>query len=139
MEEKKHCELVLKIKTAIDALNDVEKYMDDMPTKQQDIDFRLSDLDHFIQNNKRFIKENGKVKGLHMLLERIGDDRITRENYNIEFEIKKAFNTHRMKLSCPSARELFMREIYKAEKSRNNQYRYRVYNEEDLKEIVQKK
>ena len=131
MEENKHYELTLRIERAIAALDELDEYMEQIPQMQQDIDFRLSDVAHFIEYNGEKLKQ----KGARKLIEMFSKDRKTRKIINIEKDIKNAYRSNINKLLSTNSRKFLIRDIYKAEENWNNDYSYRVYNEKDLKDL----
>ena len=124
-------ELISNISQAFALLDKVEKLNDIIHDQQSNVDSRLSDLYHYIENNNlnaaeccRIIKEIKKV-------------REERRDINNAWEILRIFNANTGKLQNSGNRSILFAEIKREQKRLNNStYKNRVYKEEEIKDIL---
>ena len=124
-------ELINNIQEAFALLDKVEKLNDIIHDQQSNVDSRLSDLYHYIENNNlnaaeccRIIKEIKKV-------------REERRDINTAWEILRIFNANTGKLQNSGNRSILFAEIKREQKRLNNStYKNRVYKEEEIKDIL---
>jgi len=96
------------------------------------LDQKLSDVYHFIECNKLNTNQRYRIVSfLQKLLEE-------RRNSKIDWELLRTYKSNENKLSQISNRSLLMSEMRKKEKLVNSNYKYRIYTEELLKEIIGK-
>ena len=124
-------ELIDNIKTAFDYLTKVEELNNTIHDMQSNVDSKLSDLYHYIENNNlnaaeccRVVKEIKKV-------------REERRDINNAWEILRIFNNNPGKLQNEGSRKILFAELKREEKRLNNSiYKNRVYKEEEIKDIL---
>lgn len=119
-----------ELKSAINTLNKVDEYKDSLVDKLSEQDKRLSDLEHYIEENKlstnqcyRMIKEIKKQRGIRR---KIKNDYTILTNY--ENNINKLINHDN--------RRLLLEKVYKVNKSLDTKYKNRIYTEEEINEIL---
>ncbi len=110
-------------------LDQVEDYISTLPDQQSNCDSKLSDLYHYLENNKlnasqccSFIKEMKKVVQ-------------ERRKVKNEYEIGKVYKTYCNRLNSKDNRALLINELKKMEKKLEKEYKNRVYSDGDLIEI----
>ena len=127
----KKTEVVKKIEKAIEILDEVDEYFNELPNMQQNIDYKLSDLFHYIQERK-IVSENG-AKNMWQILK---DHRLERKNLNYDRGIKAFYNDNKKKLLDMDNRKFFKNDLYQKIKNLTEEYKYRVYSEEDIKTML---
>ena len=123
-------EVLEKLTQAINLLQEVDEYREQLPTLQQEVDYRLSDLLHKIENNTLNAPQSCKI------VKEIKKQRIIRRNYQNDYEILRTYTNNANKLMNAGNRELLLVEINKTNKRLNQPYKNRVYTEEDMKELL---
>lgn len=123
-------EVLEKLTQAINLLQEVDEYREQLPTLQQEVDYRLSDLLHKIENNTLNAPQSCKI------VKEIKKQRIIRRNYQNDYEILRTYTNNVNKLMNAGNRELLLVEINKTNKRLNQPYKNRVYTEEDMKELL---
>lgn len=124
-------ELINNIKGAFDLLTKVEDLNNKIHDMQSNVDSKLSDLYHYIENNNlnaaeccRIVKEIKKV-------------REERRDINNAWEILRIFNNNPGKLQNEGSRKILFAELKKMEKNLNNsKYNNRVYKNKEIEDII---
>ena len=119
-----------KITQAIKLLQEVEEYKEQLPTLQQEVDYRLSDLLHKIENDSLNAPQSCKI------VKEIKKQRLIRRGYQNDYELLRAYSNNINKLVNSGNRELLLSEINKTNKRLNQPYKNRVYTDEDIKELL---
>lgn len=127
----KKTEVVKKIEKVIEILDEVDEYFNELPNMQQNIDYKLSDLFHYIQERK-IVGENG-AKNMWQILK---EHRLERKNLNYDRGIKAFYNDNKKKLLDMDNRKFFKNDLYQRIKNLTEEYKYRVYSEEDIKTML---
>lgn len=123
-------EVLQKINTLVSSLDDIQKLKDDHSNAMQEVEYKISDILHLIELNdipdsacKKVIAELKKL-------------RILRRDLKNQYEILRAFDTHKEKLLKDNSRFMFKAEIGKTEKRLQSTYNNRVYTEEELNNFI---
>ena len=124
-------EIVDEIQSAIFALSKIEQLNTDLPNQQSEIDSKLTDILHLIENNKLNTKQCYRaVRLIHEL-------RTERRNILNSYEIVKQYKTNEAKLQNEGNRQLLLADIKKNEKRLNNsKYTIRVYSKQELLDLI---
>ena len=124
-------EIVDEIQSAIFALSKIEQLNTDLPNQQSEIDSKLTDILHLIENNKLNTKQCYRaVRLIHEL-------RTERRNILNAYEIVKQYKTNEAKLQNEGNRQLLLADIKKNEKRLNNsKYTNRVYTKQELLDLI---
>lgn len=124
-------EIVDEIQSAIFALSKIEQLNTDLPNQQSEIDSKLTDILHLIENNKLNTKQCYRVVRL------IHELRTERRNILNSYEIVKQYKTNEAKLQNEGNRQLLLADIKKNEKRLNNsKYTNRVYSKQELLDLI---
>lgn len=123
-------DIIQTINSAIKLLDDVDNYEQEIPRLQSEVDSRLSDLYHYIENNKL------KTNQCYRIVQEIHKLRRERRNINNDHELLRTFKANEQKIINTNNRKMLMTELRKTEKRLNNQYVNRVYTEEEIKKIL---
>ncbi len=122
-------EILEKVQEANSILNEIETYYDSIPSKQSKVDSELSDLLHYIENNNLNASQSCKI------VKQMKKKRIERRGLLNDFEMLKTYRTNSSKLSNSANREFLLAELNKTAKKLNCEYKNRIYNDEQLKEL----
>lgn len=120
-------ETLIEVQKLLQVLED--KYLD-LPKKQSEVDSKLSDIYHYIENNNLNTNQRYRAVGA---IARLRKER--REILN-EYELLKTYKLHEQKLCEESNRKMLIAELGKREKSLDLEYKNRVYTEEELQKII---
>lgn len=123
-------DIIQTINGAIKLLDDVDNYEQEIPKLQSEVDSRLSDLYHYIENNKL------KTNQCYRIVQEIHKLRRERRNINNDHELLRTLKANEQKIINTNNRKMLMTELRKTEKRLNNQYINRVYTEEEIKKIL---
>ena len=129
-KDEVYSSVISQIESIKEQMDDLDKYFNDLPNKQSQVDEELSDLLHYIENNDLTPKQSLKMIKL------IKEKRLIRRGLCNDNEIKRVYNNNRNKLAIDSQRPFFSSEINKKAKELNQQYRYRRFglDAEDMQE-----
>lgn len=118
------------IKQSIELLDNVEKYYEELPTLQSNVDCALSDLYHCIENRKL------KTDETYRIVKEIRKQRLNRRKLNNDYELLKTFKTHENKLMNSGSRKMLTNEMHKTNNRLNQPYKNRIYTDEKINEIL---
>ncbi len=139
IEEKdtqKHMEIVDNIQKAIDYLNDLDNYFNDISEKQSENDNILNDLLHFVELEDYDFTPNSALKFVKLLKK----CRKERRKLSDEWEIKQMFMEQKNKVNLFQQRKMLLNNVYKKEKNFSSRfYKYRVYSPNDIKALITSK
>ncbi len=120
-------ETLIEVQKLLQVLED--KYLD-LPKKQSEVDSKLSDIYHYIENNNLNTNQRYRAVGA------IAKLRKERREILNEYELLKTYKLHEQKLCEESNRKMLIAELAKREKSLDLEYKNRVYTEEELQKII---
>ncbi len=124
-------ELVEHIQKAINELSTIEELYSKIPKMQSEVDSKLSDVSHYIENEKLNAVQCCKAIKLIKQL------RQERRDINNTWELLRVYKNHELKLNNNDNRQLLLSEIKKNEKKLNTSvYNNRVYSESDLIDLI---
>lgn len=114
-----------------DLFEDLNKLVEQQPDNQQQIDYLLSDYYHILEN------ENVSDEEIINIGKNIHDARLKRRDEVSTASLIKTYSDNKNKLTyCPKAnRSMFRYAIDKTIKHLHEEYKYRILNENDLKEL----
>ncbi len=123
--------LATKVKEIVELLDELDKYIDNLSDMCSKNDQSISDLYHYIENNKL------DSKASYRMIKELKSRLIDRRKIKQEQELAHTLRTYQQRLIGYENRKLLLGEIGKTEKRLNTQYRYRVYNEDELREKME--
>lgn len=123
--------IIEKIKEAIEILDEIDNMIKTQSEELQKIDYKLSDLYHLIENNE--LNDEASIN----VIKTIHDLRKERRSLNNEHEIEIVYQNHKSKLTGNDTRQFLANEIFKVTKKLNQEYKNRVYTQEDINNIIQ--
>lgn len=116
-----------------DILDNIDIYNEGLNNRLSEIDLKIQDLLHYIENNKinilwtyRYISELKKL-------------RLERRQIKNDICVMQKFNEQKNKLLSTSNRKFLMTEIYKVEKQLSAPYKNRQYKDGEIDEILKRK
>ena len=116
-----------------DILDNIDIYNEGLNNRLSEIDLKIQDLLHYIENNKinilwtyRYISELKKL-------------RLERRQIENDICVMQKFNEQKNKLLSTSNRKFLMTEIYKVEKQLSAPYKNRQYKDGEIDEILKRK
>lgn len=126
-------EITKKLQEAVDILDNIDIYDSGLNDRLSEIDLKIQDLLHYIENNKisilwayKYICELKKL-------------RLERREIKNDICIMQKFNEQKNKLLSTPNRKFLMAEIYKVEKQLCTPYKNRQYKDGEIDEILKKK
>ena len=122
--------IVEELKEITSKLDILDTYLDSLGDLQSNVDLKLSDLYHYIENNTL------KTNEAYRIVKEIKEQRKLRRKYKQEYELLKTYKEDIARLNSIDNRKFFMNGIYKLQKSLNTKYKNRVYTDEELKIIL---
>lgn len=124
-------EVVDAIQSAIFALSKLEQLNEELPEKQSEIDSKLTDVLHLIENEKL------NTKQCYRAIKLIRDLRKERREILNSYEIVKQYKINEAKLQNEGNRQLLLSDIKRNEKRLNNsKYTNRVYKKDELLDLI---
>ena len=131
MENKENIFLV-KIQNCLKLLDEIEDTIANNPNDQSNIDYELSDYLHIIQENNQKLDDKTKIE----LVNKIEKARLKREQYDSIYLIGKYFTENKNKLLYTNSRKIMYKGLSDLLGTLHKPYNYRVFSEEDIKEIL---
>lgn len=123
-------DIINNLTKAIDLLNEIDDELSRSPNLQSNVDSKLSDIYHYIENNKLTTSQRYRIVGI------LADLRRERRQVLNDYELLKTFNNNESKLCNKDNRKMLLAEMRKKEKQLHTVYKNRIYTEEELKELV---
>ena len=120
-----------KIKEAIKILDEIDEMIETQPQELQKIDYELSDLYHYIEN------ENMTNETCVKVVERIKYLRLLRRSLNNEYSIEKAYKDNSNKMMGNNTRVFLLHSVCESADKLNQEYKNRVLTEEDINNLKQ--
>lgn len=120
-----------KVKGVVESLDELDRYIDSLSDSCSKNDQGISDLYHYIENNQL------NSKSSYRMIKELKTRLVDRRKIKQEQELAHTLRTYQQRLIGYENRKLLLGEIGKTEKRLNTQYRYRVYNEDELREKME--
>lgn len=119
-----------ELKNAINILNKVDEYKDSLVDKLSEQDKRLSDLEHYIEENKLSTNQ------CYRMIKEIKKQREIRRKIKNDYTILTNYENNINKLINHDNRRLLLEKVYKVNKSLETEYKNRIYTEEEINKIL---
>ncbi len=123
-------EVFNKIIEMCSILDEIDDRIKTQSSELQNVDFQISDYLHYIENVD--IDEKECVN----LVKELKNLRQIRRSLQREHEIEKTYKDNASKVMGNNTREFLVAEINKTMKQLDSDYKYRVINEEEIKNII---
>ena len=111
-------------------LDGIDNRIKTQSTELQDVDYKISDYLHYIENNDIDDKECVKI------VKELKELRQIRRSLKKEYEIEKTYKDNASKVMGNNTRGMLMAEINKTMKQLDSEYKYRVINEDEIKDKI---
>ena len=118
-------DIVEDLKNVTENLDKLDNYFNSMSELESNVDMKLSDLYHCIENNQL------KTNECYRIVKEIKKQRQIRRNLKNDYELMSVYKNNHARLNNENNRKLFMAELYKRKKELNKKYKNRVYSELD--------
>lgn len=119
-----------KLTDSIKILNEVDEYKDSLVDRLSEQDKKLSDLLHYIENNKLSTAQ------CYRIVKEIKKQREIRRKIKNDMNILSTYDKHINKLLNTNNRSMLLAELYKVDKRLQAEYKNRLYTEEEINEIL---
>lgn len=123
-------DIIEELKDVVSKLDYLDSYYDSLGELQRNVDLKLSDLYHYIENN------NLKTNECYRMMKELKKQRELRRTYKNHYELLKQYKNDIQRLNSADNRKFLLNDMYKMRKSLNTKYKNRVYTDEELKEIL---
>lgn len=123
-------DILEKIKIVVENMDDIENRLGELPELQSEIDCKLQDLYHYIENNQ--IKTNEAYR----IIKEIKRLRTIRRDYKIEYELIKEFQNNYQKLTQINNRQMLLAVVNKKLKVITTEYTNKGYTNEELQDVI---
>lgn len=125
--------IIEKIKSAISILDEIDNMIQTQSQELQQVDYKLSDLYHLIENNELSDEASiNVIKTIHEL-------RKQRRSLNNEHELEVVYQNHKSKMIGNDTRQFLITELHKTNKKLNSEYKNRIYTEEEINQLIMPK
>ena len=123
--------LLSKFDELDDISREIQEIIDNEPKKQRNLDYLLSDYYHRLEDN-----DLSDIEILN-IGKKIHEIRILRRSESMVSSLIDCYKKHKNKIqySVKANREMFRQAIKLTAKNLQTEYKYRILNEEDLKEL----
>lgn len=125
--------IIDKITNAISILDEIDNMIKTQSEELQKVDYKLSDLYHLIENNDLSDEASiNVVREIHLL-------RKERRSLNNEHDLEVVYQNQKQKMIGNDSRQFLVTELNKTNKRLNNEYKNRVYTEEEIEKLISPK
>ena len=115
-----------RIKTIIDMLDELDDWIEALPSSQSKVDSLLSDYRHLLKEN--IFRERVAYK----IALKIKESELLRADLKQDFDIARTYDTYKNRLLSKTNRQFLLSELYKKTKDWNQPYKYRVLTKEEI-------
>lgn len=115
-----------RIKTIIDMLDELDDWIEALPSSQSQVDSLLSDYRHLLKEN--IFRERVAYK----IAIKIKESELLRADLKQDFDIARTYDTYKNRLLSKTNRQFLLSELYKKTKDWNQPYKYRVLTKEEI-------
>ena len=122
--------VIEELKEAVSIINKVDEYKDSLVDRLSEQDKKLSDLLHYIENNKLSTAQ------CYRIVKEIKKQREIRRKVKNDMNILSTYDKHINKLLNKNNRSMLLAELYKVDKRLQAEYKNRTYTDEELKELL---
>lgn len=123
-------EMVESIKKSCEMLNDMEEYSNTLNERLSEYDLKTADLLHLIENERLNSSQCWRV------LKELKTIRNERRKVKQDMQISYTFEKHKNKLVNKDNRIMLMTEIFKCQKNLGNNYKYKMYDEDQINSFL---
>ena len=128
-------QLLEELIQAIRNLTEVESKIDEYVKTIDELNLRLCDIVHYMENPKNKLTKTGSIN----LANELRVLRQERRQVKQMWELWRVYGANREKLKQKDYREFLITDLLKADKALQTEYNYRVFSEEELNVLNGKK
>ena len=133
MNRDRDKQIYIKIQESMQLLDEIDGMIDSQSNELQEIDYKISDILHYLENNEVNDKECVKIVQLLQEFRRI------RRSLHKEHEIEKTYKENSGKVMGNNTRGMLLAEINKTIKQLTSEYKYRIITEDEIKLLINDK
>lgn len=122
--------VIEELKEAVSIINKVDEYKDSLVDRLSEQDKKLSDLLHYIENNKLSTAQ------CYRIVKEIKKQREIRRKVKNDMNILSTYDKHINKLLNTNNRSMLLAELYKVDKRLQAEYKNRTYTDDELEELL---
>ena len=122
--------IIEELKDVTTKLDKLDEYFNSMSELESNVDMKLSDLYHYIENNTL------KTNECYRIVREIKKQRQIRRILKNDYALLSTYKNNHQRLNNEKNRKLFLAEMYKKQKSLNTKYKNRVLTEEEIIKII---
>ena len=122
--------VIEELKEAVSIINKVDEYKDSLVDRLSEQDKKLSDLLHYIENNKLSTAQ------CYRIVKEIKKQREIRRKVKNDMNILSTYDKHINKLLNTNNRSMLLAELYKVDKRLQAEYKNRTYKDDELEELL---
>lgn len=122
--------IIEELKDVTTKLDKLDEYFNSMSELESNVDMKLSDLYHYIENNTL------KTNECYRIVREIKKQRQIRRILKNDYALLSTYKNNHQRLNNEKNRKLFLAEMYKTQKSLNTKYKNRVLTEEEIIKII---
>lgn len=122
--------IIEELKDVTAKLDKLDEYFNSMSELESNIDMKLSDLYHYIENNTL------KTNECYRIVREIKKQRQIRRILKNDYALLSTYKNNHQRLNNEKNRKLFLAEMHKTQKSLNTKYKNRVLTDEDFIKIL---
>lgn len=119
-------DIITEIEGVVEKLNQLQEYIDTLPTELSVVDSKMCDLRHGIEHNKI------RLKGYYRLFKEFKELTLQRRKIRNDMELGRTLTTHLNKIISGGNRDILVHELKKTNGRLNQPYRNRIYTEEQM-------
>lgn len=119
-----------ELKEVITSLDKVDSYFDSMSESMQNVDYKICDLMHLIEDGSL------KTNECYRIVRELKKLRQERRRLKNDYQMILTYKNNHSRLNNENNRKLLLGELHKTEKQLGKNYKNRVYTEEEIKNIL---
>lgn len=119
-------EIIDEMEVIVNKLDELQTYIDSLPTALSVVDSKMCDLRHGIEFNKI------RLKGYYRLFKEFKELTLERRKIKNDMELGRTLNTHLNKLLSGGNRDMLLHELKKTNGRLHQPYKNRVYTQEQM-------
>lgn len=123
-------DIIERLEKISEELDELQDYLDSLTTRMSVADSKISDIQHFIENNPITAFEG------YRLIKEFKEVLYERRKIKKDLEFNRIFNQQQAKILTKENRKFLIVELKKANKKMDSKYNNRIYSEDELNKII---
>lgn len=119
-------DIIDEMEVIVKKLDELQTYIDSLPTALSVVDSKMCDLRHGIEFNKI------RLKGYYRLFKEFKELTLERRKIKNDMELGRTLNTHLNKLLSGGNRDMLIHELKKTNGRLHQPYKNRIYSEKQM-------